>query len=420
MSVSRGSYYQPKVLDDTSVLREILRPPLLTCKSSGRGPSLRFFARDGHPSGMADFRIKSGLRKTMLNFAARFEKTIAGEGLEKGSPEENVDQMPFVFGAAFVIVDQLRAIGDESSSLRQAFFDIGTRAREQFLGRGRAAGRWADAADGDTGRGKRAAAIRSFEPQSQAERGALMNLKLHVSSAVIRFRARDDDPRENFAWREMIRISSGNEVLDGDFASACGAFDAYFCVEDEQHRGGVRVRLGKAKIASEGSRRPHSNIGHLRFQFRQYGLLFAHQRGAFDSAMRAGGANFDYTIARLDGVQCRNDFEVDEVAIAERQMPHGQQQFRPARVDGPVLAIVPEHLRRFRDALWLMDFKTRERGHTLVLGARALCDRVLGARSFLAKGEFLRIAGACAFFSCSAFHTRSGVNGRLRMRTPAA
>src|SRR5438445_922024 len=229
MSVSRGSYYQPKVLDDTSVLREILRPPLLTCKSSGRGPSLRFFARDGHPSGMADFRIKSGLRKTMLNFAARFEKTIAGEGLEKGSPEENVDQMPFVFGAAFVIVDQLRAIGDESSSLRQAFFNLGTRAREQFLGRGRAAGKWANAAHGNPCGRKRAAAVRSFEPQSQAQRVALMNLKLHVSGAVIRFRGRHYDARENFARRGMIRISSGDQFFDEDFASARVAFDAHFC-----------------------------------------------------------------------------------------------------------------------------------------------------------------------------------------------
>ncbi len=54
----------------------------------------------------------------MLNFARRLERAIAGKRLEEGSPEENVDQMPFVFGAAFVIVDQLRAIGDESSSLR--------------------------------------------------------------------------------------------------------------------------------------------------------------------------------------------------------------------------------------------------------------------------------------------------------------
>src|SRR5689334_22177747 len=106
-------------------------------------------------------------------------------------------------------------------------------------------------------------------------------------------------------------------------------------------------------------------------------------------------------------------------------MPHGQQQFCSARVNGRFIAIVPKHLRGFGDVAGLMDFKTRERGHALVFGARVLRARVFcaggfGGLSLDGAEDIFRAAGGCAFFSCNAFHTRSGVSGSLRMRTPAA
>ena len=201
-----------------------------------------------------------------------------------------------------MVVYQVRAIGDESCGLRQTLFHLRARARKKRLRAGCAARKWRDAAHGNTSRRKRPPSVGGFQPQSQAERGTLVNLKFHVGGAVIRFRARDDDPRENFARREMIRVGADEELLDGDFASPSGTLDPDSCAEHEQHRGGIGVRLGEAKVASQRPGRSHSNIGHLRFEFRECGLLFPHKRGTFNRAMRAGRANFDYAITRLDRV----------------------------------------------------------------------------------------------------------------------
>src|SRR5437763_10055809 len=152
---------------------------------------------------------------------------ISRNGFEEGPPQENVNQVSFIFGAAFVIVDQVCVIGDESRGFRQPFFDLRARAREQLLCRECPAGKWADAAHRDASSRKRAAAIGTFEPQSQAQRGALMNLKFHVSGAMARFCRRHHNPGEDFARREMIRICAGNELLDENFASPGSAFDPH-------------------------------------------------------------------------------------------------------------------------------------------------------------------------------------------------
>src|ERR1700731_3336602 len=102
------------------------------------------------------------------------------------------------------------------------------------------------------------------------------------------------------------------------------------------------------------------------------------------------------------------------MTIAEGAMPHGQQQFRTASVNGSLVTIMAEHLRGFGDAGGLMDFEARERSHARRLVARVLRTRVLRARGLGAAEDFFSATGACAFFSCSAFHTRSGVKGKLR------
>ena len=127
-------------------------------------------------------------------------------------------------------------------------------------------------------------------------------------------------------------------------------------------------------------------------------------------SMRARRADFDCAVTTLDRVQSWNHLEIDQMAITKSPMPHSQQQFSPAGVNGRLIAVVHEHLRRFRNTGRLMDFETRKRGHA----------GVFGVRTFAAAAAFGCTARGCAFFSCSAFHTRSGVKGRLRMRTPAA
>src|SRR4029077_7734768 len=146
---------------------------------------------------------------------------IGRKGLGECATQKDANQVAFVFGAAFMIINQIRAISDESGSLRQTFFDLRARACEQCFGCERSAWEWADATHRNASRPKRSAAIRSFQPKSQAQRGALMNLKLHVGGAVIRFRAGQDDSREDFARCQMIRIRSNDELLDGDVARPC-------------------------------------------------------------------------------------------------------------------------------------------------------------------------------------------------------
>src|SRR5438105_3596888 len=65
---------------------------------------------------------------------------ISRNGFQEGSPQENANQVPFVFGAAFVIVDQVCVIGDKSRGFRQPFFDLLTQPHEQSLCRKRPAG----------------------------------------------------------------------------------------------------------------------------------------------------------------------------------------------------------------------------------------------------------------------------------------
>jgi hypothetical protein len=50
-------------------------------------------------------------------------------GFVEGAAEKDADKMAFVFGAAFMVVDQVRAVRDESGSLWQTFFNFRTRAR---------------------------------------------------------------------------------------------------------------------------------------------------------------------------------------------------------------------------------------------------------------------------------------------------
>ncbi len=172
------------------------------------------------------------------------------------------------------------------------------------------------------------------------------------------------------------------------------------------------MRFGKAKIASQRARGAHAHIGHLRLQFRQHRLLLAHQRRSLDGAVRARRANFDCAVARFDGVHSRRHLEIDEMAVVQRAVLHGQQQFGPAGIDAGIIAVMRQHLRRFSDAGGLMNLEPRERGHA----------RVFAAGTFAPPEGCVCAAGAGVFLflSCSAFHTRSGVSGSLRMRTPVA
>src|SRR5207248_9162263 len=101
--------------------------------------------------------------------------------------------------------------------------------------------------------------------------------------------------------------------------------------------GGIGMRLGEAKIAAQGSRRSHTNIGDLRFEFREYRLLFSHLRRSLDRSMRARRADFDCAVTTLDRVQSGNHLEIDQIAITKSPMPHSQQQFSPAGVNGRLI-----------------------------------------------------------------------------------
>ena len=75
--------------------------------------------------------------------------------------------------------------------------------------------------------------------------------------------------------------------------------------------------------------------------------------------MRRCGSDFEPSRrARSIGIKAGNNFEIDQVAIVQGAMLHGQQQFRPAGVDARFLAVVRQHLRGFSCAGGLMNFET--------------------------------------------------------------
>ena len=65
-------------------------------------------------------------------------------------------------------------------------------------------------------------------------------------------------------------------------------------------------------------------------------------------------ANFERAVAHFDRIQPRNHFEVDQMAIVQRRVLHGQQQFGAAGVDARLFAVMRQHLRRFA-ARWQAD-----------------------------------------------------------------
>jgi hypothetical protein len=86
---------------------------------------------------------------TMTNSTFSSAIGTTGDGFEEYAPEEDADEMAFVFGATFVIVDKIGAIGNKCGGFGQPFFDFGARASEQCLGLERSARKRTDTANGD-------------------------------------------------------------------------------------------------------------------------------------------------------------------------------------------------------------------------------------------------------------------------------
>src|SRR6266403_1121391 len=98
--------------------------------------------------------------------------------------------------------------------------------------------------------------------------------------------------------------------------------------------------LSKTKIASQCSGGPHAYVRHLRFHFGQGGLVLPHERGSLNASMRRSGANFKQAVAHFNRIKAGNNFEVDQVAIVQRLVLHGEQEFSPTGVNARVLAIM--------------------------------------------------------------------------------
>jgi hypothetical protein len=69
----------------------------------------------------------------MDQIAANDLAAIGSDGFEKGASEKDADQMALVFGAAFVVIDQIGTLGNLRRGFGQAFFNFRPRAREQCL-----------------------------------------------------------------------------------------------------------------------------------------------------------------------------------------------------------------------------------------------------------------------------------------------
>ncbi len=161
-----------------------------------------------------------------------------------------MNQVPFVFGAAFMVVGQIRSIRNRVRSLREALLGVDESTGEQFFGAWRAAGERAHAAERDARTSECTAAVRGLEPQPQAERGTLVHLKFHVGGAVIGSSTRNHDFRQDFARHQIIGVSPRNELLDRDFADAARPLDCHRGSQNQKQRRRIGMRLGETKISS--------------------------------------------------------------------------------------------------------------------------------------------------------------------------
>src|SRR5579862_3372654 len=142
-----------------------------------------------------------------------------------------------------------------------------------------------------------------------------MDLKLHVAGPVIWLRAGDCNLREDFSRPQVARVRPRDKLADGDLPDACRSLDSYRASQNQKQRRRIGMRLGKTKIATQRSRGSYPHIRHMRFHFRQNGLMFLHDAGAFNAAMRRRGPNLQCAVTYFDGIEPGNYLEVDQVAI---------------------------------------------------------------------------------------------------------
>ena len=83
----------------------------------------------------------------------------------------------------------------------------------------------------------------------------------------------------------MVGVSAGDKLTDRNLAAAAGAFHVTVRSQNQQQCRRIGMRLGETKIAAERSRGAHAHIGHLRFQFRQDGLMLLHEGGVLNAPM---------------------------------------------------------------------------------------------------------------------------------------
>src|SRR6266480_204427 len=178
------------------------------------------------------------------------------------------------------------------------------------------------------------------------------------------------------------------------------------------------MRFSEAEISPQGARGANADVCNFRLHFGKNRQFFLDQSGPFDDSMSHGTANEEHGIFRFDSVQARNCLHVDQMLITQKIMLHREQQFRPARIQACLLSELREHLGCFGSVFGLMNGKTSQ-GHHVDFRFWIFDFGLFGGM----RPKFAIFYPRSSFFDFlfrRARHTRSGVSGASRMRTPVA
>ncbi len=128
-----------------------------------------------------------------------------------------MNQMPLVFDAAFVVVDQIGGVRNRIRGFGQALLNFRASPVSNFSASRPRVGKGQTQPTATRADVKVSPIVRRFEPQPQAKRGALVHLKFHVAGPVSRLRAGNRDFRENLAGLQIAGVRARDQFADRAF-----------------------------------------------------------------------------------------------------------------------------------------------------------------------------------------------------------
>jgi hypothetical protein len=205
---------------------------------------------------------------------------------------------------------------------------------------------------------------------ADADRGPLEIPELEVRCRRAWGQGRDHDLGQELVAFQTRLEGADEELLERNRALAALLLDPDGRVEELEQRAGVGVRLGEAEVSAERPHCTHADVGHVAFHPRHGRKVLAHERVAFEHAVRRRRADPERAAVEADGRQTGDGLHIHEVIVVDQAFLHGEDQLGAARVDSRRVPVTGEQLRGFRHGCRLGELERSQ--HALIP-----CPRVL-------------------------------------------